>query len=116
MVRKILTIALIALTLAIPGAQAQFPGYPPVNAVQIGHGSAQPPGWDFILGSIASQDANSVAITGGAIGGIPNPVNAQDVATKNYVDTAAAGLFPHAAVRLATAAALPAFAADAHAR
>jgi hypothetical protein len=108
MMRKIILFALLALTLAIPGAQAQFPGYPPVNAVQIGHGSAAPPGWDFVLGSIASQNANNVAITGGAIGGIPNPVNAQDVATKNYVDTAAAGLFPHNAVRLATAAALPA--------
>src|SRR5215510_14668957 len=97
--------ALLALAVA---AQAQFPGYPPVNSVQIGHGAAQPPGWDFVLGSMASQNANNVAITGGAIGGMADPTTAQAVATKHYVDTSAAGLFPHAAVRLVTAAALPA--------
>jgi len=97
--------AILALIVA---AQAQFPGYTPVNSVQIGHGAAQPPGWDFVLGTMASQNANSVAITGGAISGMADPTAAQAVATKHYVDTSAAGLFPHAAVRLVTAAALPA--------
>src|SRR5215472_16856387 len=97
--------AILALIVA---AQAQFPGYPAQNAVQIGHGAAQPPGWDMILGTMAPQNANSVAITGGTIGGIPDPTAAQSVATKHYVDQQAAGLSPHTAVRLATIAALPA--------
>ena len=107
MIRHGVLLALAALTLMIPGAQAQFPGYPPVNSVQIGHGSAQPPGWDFTLGSIASQQSSAVAITGGSITGMASPVVGSDVATKLYVDQSAVGLSPHASVRLTTTAALP---------
>jgi hypothetical protein len=107
MMQKIMLLALLALTLVIPGAQAQFPGYPPVNAVQIGHGSTQPPGWDTILGTMAPQNSNAVVITGGTITGMPAPLVAADVANKQYVDQAAAGLFPHASANVATIAALP---------
>jgi hypothetical protein len=44
------------------------------------------------LGSMATQAAGAVAITGGAITGLPTPTAAADAATKAYVDTLAAGL------------------------
>jgi hypothetical protein len=48
--------------------------------------------WEnFFLGSMAYQDANGVAITGGTITGMSLPVNASDVATKSYVDGAITG-------------------------
>ena len=60
------------------------------------------------LASMAEQAANAVAITGGAITGMPPPTNPADVATKSYVDTAASsGIFVHAPVAWATAAVLP---------
>jgi hypothetical protein len=59
------------------------------------------------LGSIATQNANAVAITGGTVTGMPSPTNATDVATKTYVDSTAQGLNILAQSRLATAAVLP---------
>jgi len=59
------------------------------------------------LGSIATQNANAVAITGGSITGMPSPSAATDVATKTYVDSTAQGLNILAQSRLATAAVLP---------
>jgi hypothetical protein len=41
------------------------------------------------LGTIATQSAASVAISGGSITGMPTPTAASDVATKGYVDNAA---------------------------
>lgn len=59
------------------------------------------------LGSIATQNANSVAITGGTITGMPSPTAASDVATKSYVDAVSSGLNILAPSALATAAVLP---------
>ena len=39
-----------------------------------------------LFGTIASQNANAVAITGGTITGMPLPTGSSDVATKGYVD------------------------------
>lgn len=48
--------------------------------------------WENIaLGSLAYQNANTVAITGGHITGMPGPSVASDVATKGYVDGAVSG-------------------------
>jgi hypothetical protein len=58
------------------------------------------------LGSMATQASSNVSITGGAIAVTANPTNALDVATKQYVDSIAAGLHVHAAVDAATTAAL----------
>ena len=44
------------------------------------------------LGTIATQDANNVALTGGSITGLGDPSATSDAATKNYVDQAVAGL------------------------
>jgi hypothetical protein len=70
------------------------------------------------LGSIATQSASSVAITGGTITGVgisggsitglPAPTNTTDAATKSYVDSVAVGTNYHAASNLATTTALPA--------
>lgn len=59
------------------------------------------------LGTISTQNANGVAITGGTITGMPTPTAAADVATKAYVDATSTGLTIHSAVDLATAAVLP---------
>ena len=62
-----------------------------------------------LFGTMATQNANAVDITGATlITGLPNPVNALDAATKQYVDSTASGLVVHQAVALATAAALAA--------
>lgn len=50
----------------------------------------------------------AIAMGGFKITGLGEPTLAQDAATKNYVDAVASGLSVHAAVRLTTAAALPA--------
>lgn len=52
------------------------------------------------LGSIASQDANNVTITGGSVVGMPAPTVGNAVATKDYVDSAVAGLKWKTAVQL----------------
>ena len=44
------------------------------------------------LGSISTQGANSVSISGGSITGIGSPSSNSDVAIKSYVDDAVAGL------------------------
>ena len=44
------------------------------------------------LGTIATQNANNVALTGGSITGLGDPSATSDAATKNYVDQAVAGL------------------------
>jgi hypothetical protein len=59
------------------------------------------------LGTMATQNANAVAITGGTITGMPTPTNASDVAIKSYVDSTAAGLNILAASALATTTTLP---------
>ncbi len=62
------------------------------------------------LGTIATQDANAVTLTGNLamgtnlITGLGTPVSATDAASKGYVDTLAAGLSPRAACRVATTA------------
>jgi len=38
-------------------------------------------------GTMAQQDANAVAITGGTVTGLPDPTSDQDAATKAYVDS-----------------------------
>jgi hypothetical protein len=59
------------------------------------------------LGSLATQNANNVAITGGTITGLPTPTNPTDAAIKSYVDGLATGLIILAPTSLATAAVLP---------
>lgn len=66
------------------------------------------------LGSMATQGAGAVAITGGtmsnvAITGLANPTNAGDAASKSYVDAVKTGLYFKDAVRVATASALPGY-------
>jgi hypothetical protein len=61
------------------------------------------------LGTIATQNANNVAITGGAISavtitGLADPSGAQDAATKAYVDAVAQGLDTKPSVKCATTA------------
>lgn len=59
------------------------------------------------LGTIATQNANSVTISGGNITGMPTPTTATDVAIKSYVDSTSTGLNILAPSALATAAVLP---------
>lgn len=61
------------------------------------------------LGSMATQSASAVAITGGTIVGLSSPTNAGDAATKGYVDAVKTGLNFKDAVRVATAAQLPGY-------
>ncbi len=56
------------------------------------------------LGTMATQDANNVMVTGGSITGMPNPSAASDVAIKSYVDSIASGLGLKASCRVATTA------------
>lgn len=44
-----------------------------------------------LLGTMATQNASSVNITGGAITGMNQPVNGSDVANKTYVDNSVSG-------------------------
>jgi hypothetical protein len=60
------------------------------------------------LGSIATQAASGVAITGGSITGLGAPAVASEAATKGYVDSVAVGLSVKQAVKYATVAALAA--------
>lgn len=66
------------------------------------------------LGTMATQAAGAVAITGGtidgaAVTGLSSPTNSGDAATKGYVDAAAVGIDWKPSVYAATAAALPAY-------
>ena len=56
------------------------------------------------LGSIATQDANNVSISGGAVTGLGSPSASSDAATKNYVDQAVAGLRTRTIAECATTA------------
>lgn len=59
------------------------------------------------LGTMATQAASAVAITGGTITGMGLPSANSDVANKQYVDSVASGLRSLAAADYSTAAALP---------
>lgn len=59
------------------------------------------------LGTMATQSASNVAITGGTIKNMPNPTAPGDVVNKAYADGLAAGFHTIAGSRLATAAVLP---------
>ena len=110
-----LLIAALFACLSIGQANAQFPGYPPLNYFYIGQGAAGVPQWiappaartSMGLGTMATQNANAVAITGGTATGFPLPTNPPDVATKQYVDSNTTGLTIHPSVNLATTGALP---------
>ena len=54
------------------------------------------------LGTIATQSASSVAITGGSVTGMGSPSAGSDVATKTYVDNLVAGLKTRIISRVAT--------------
>jgi hypothetical protein len=56
------------------------------------------------LGTIATQAANNVNITGGAITGMSAPSSGSDVTTKTYVDDLVAGLKTRIITRVATTA------------
>ena len=54
------------------------------------------------LGTMATQNASSVAITGGSVTGMGSPSSGSDVATKTYVDNLVAGLKTRIITRVAT--------------
>jgi hypothetical protein len=56
------------------------------------------------LGSIATQAANNVSISGGAVTGLGSPSSNSDAATKSYVDQAVAGLRTRTIAECATTA------------
>jgi hypothetical protein len=56
------------------------------------------------LGTIATQDANNVSISGGSVTGLGDPSATSDAATKNYVDQAVAGLRTRIIAEAATTA------------
>jgi len=56
------------------------------------------------LGTIATQNANNVAVTGGSITGLGSPSVGSDAATKTYVDNLIAGLKTRIITRVATTA------------
>jgi hypothetical protein len=56
------------------------------------------------LGSIATQAANNVSISGGAVTGLGSPSANSDAATKDYVDQAVAGLRTRTIAECATTA------------
>ena len=58
------------------------------------------------LGSMATQAASAVAITGGTITGLGTPSAAGDAAPKSYVDSVASGLDVKQSVRVAPTAAI----------
>ena len=56
------------------------------------------------LGTIATQNANNVTLTGGSITGLGDPSTSSEVATKNYVDNLVAGLRTRAVARVGSTA------------
>ncbi len=56
------------------------------------------------LGTIATQNANNVALTGGTITGLGDPSSSSEVATKNYVDNLVTGLRTRVIARAASTA------------
>lgn len=97
-----------ALPLVSAGAGAD-PLYSILSIAGGGSGSATAAGarTNFGLGTMATQNANAVAITGGTITGLGTPSVASEAAPKSYVDSLATGIRVLAQSALATAAALP---------
>ena len=58
------------------------------------------------LGTVATQAANSIAITGGSVTGMSAPSSGSDVTTKTYVDDLVSGLKTRIICRVATTAAI----------
>ena len=56
------------------------------------------------LGTIATQNANNVALTGGTITGLGDPSSSSEAATKNYVDNLVTGLRTRVIARVASTA------------
>jgi len=56
------------------------------------------------LGTIATQNANNVTLTGGSITGLGDPSTSSEAATKNYVDNLVAGLRTRAVARVGSTA------------
>ena len=56
------------------------------------------------LGTIATQNANNVTISGGSVTGLGDPSVSSEAATKNYVDQAVAGLRTRIIAEVATTA------------
>jgi hypothetical protein len=56
------------------------------------------------LGTIATQNANNVALTGGSITGLGDPATSSEAATKNYVDNLVTGLRTRVIARVASTA------------
>jgi hypothetical protein len=56
------------------------------------------------LGTIATQDASNVALTGGTITGLGDPSSSSEAATKNYVDNLVTGLRTRVIARVASTA------------
>jgi hypothetical protein len=56
------------------------------------------------LGTIATQDASNVALTGGTITGLGDPSSSSEAATKNYVDNLVTGLRTRVIARAASTA------------
>jgi hypothetical protein len=56
------------------------------------------------LGTIATQNANNVALTGGTITGLGDPSSSSEAATKNYVDNLVTGLRTRVIARAASTA------------
>ena len=56
------------------------------------------------LGTIATQNANNVSVSGGSITGLGDPAVSSEAATKNYVDQAVAGLRTRIIAEAATTA------------
>ena len=56
------------------------------------------------LGTIATQDAHNVSVSGGSITGLGDPSVSSEAATKNYVDQAVAGLRTRVIAEAATTA------------
>ena len=54
------------------------------------------------LGTISTQASNNISITGGAISGMSDPSSANQVATKNYVDSIATALSIRHVMKVAT--------------
>ncbi len=54
------------------------------------------------LGTIATQNANNVSISGGTVTGLGDPSSSSEAATKNYVDNLVAGLRTRVVARVAS--------------
>jgi hypothetical protein len=102
------SVLLLALVFQ-PAAGQETRGTTPLTIPKGGTGASTASGarTNLGLGTMATQNANAVAITGGTVTGLPSPSSTSDAATKQYVDNAATGLTVHTGAALATAAALP---------